>query len=66
MKTTLVETRFVTGSVTGDRRQTLSNIDHFFQGPVAFRHQNEKDRVGYAEQRAEGDVADANRSFEVI
>src|SRR5208283_4220846 len=59
MKTTLAGTGFVTGSVTVERWQTLSSPDRFFQGPVAFRHQNEKDRVGHAEQRGERDVRQA-------
>src|ERR1039458_5129424 len=56
MKPAFAEQIYETGFVTDNQRRPVSTFGFLLQRPVAFRHQDEKDRVGQAEQRGEGDV----------
>lgn len=58
MKAAFIEQCSDASLITG-RRQPGSIIDFFFQAPVAFRHQNKKNRVGHAEERTKGNVRQA-------
>jgi hypothetical protein len=56
MKPAFTEKIFETGRDTDNRWRLVSTFGFLLQRPAAFRHQGEKDRVGHAEQRGEGDV----------
>src|SRR5271169_6672144 len=56
MKSAFAENISRTGLTVGGRRRWTSSVTLPFQRPIAFRHQDEKDGVSHAEQRAERDV----------
>jgi hypothetical protein len=61
MNAAAAEKFYETGRVTKSGRQTGLTFDFPFQQHIALGHQHEKDRVGHAEQRGEGDVRQAAR-----